>query len=224
MSVVTPDSALAGWRPLGERALTIAPAAADPARPWETVAALDAALAEAELPGVVEIVPALASLTLHFDPLVTDHATLWRALQAICVAPRAAAAARSIEIAVEWGGEDSAGAARTLGLEPASLYAAIEASELSVAMLGFMPGFAYIVGLPEALQALPRRSDPRTEPVPPGAVLMTSGLVSVAPCPLLTGWHVIGTSRFRPMVMGDPPAFQLAPGDRVRFRAESGRA
>ena len=89
-------------------------------------------------------------------------------------------------------------------------------ADYTVAFCGFVPGFAYLVGLPELLQ-LPRRSTPRTR-VPAGAVAIAAEFTGVYPRESPGGWHLLGRTG---MPLWDdsrnPPAL-LAPGTRVRFR------
>ncbi len=84
-------------------------------------------------------------------------------------------------------------------------------------MLGFAPGFPYLLGLDAALH-VPRRADPRTR-VPAGSVAIGGAQTGIYPRELPGGWNLIGRT---PQVLFDPerdPPCLLAPGDRVRFRA-----
>jgi KipI family sensor histidine kinase inhibitor len=88
-------------------------------------------------------------------------------------------------------------------------------AEYSVAFCGFMPGFAYLLGLPTELH-LPRRSTPRTR-VPAGSVAIAAEFSSVYPSASPGGWHLLGTTD---LVLWDEslaaPAV-LVPGMRMRF-------
>ena len=84
-----------------------------------------------------------------------------------------------------------------------------------VAMLGFMPGFAYLGDLPDELR-LPRRDTPRTS-VPAGSVAIAGRHTAVYPATTPGGWHLLGRTDVAPWdIDRDPPAL-LRPGDRVRF-------
>jgi KipI family sensor histidine kinase inhibitor len=84
-------------------------------------------------------------------------------------------------------------------------------------MLGFAPGFPYLLGLDPALQ-VPRRATPRTR-VPMGSVAIGGAQTGIYPSELPGGWQLIGRT---PLVLfdadRDPPSL-LMPGDRVRFVA-----
>jgi inhibitor of KinA len=78
---------------------------------------------------------------------------------------------RLIEIPVRYGGEwgpDLRDIADHAGLAPAEVIRLHSAPTYRVAMQGFSPGFAYLLGLPEVL-ATPRLSTPHTR-VEPGSI------------------------------------------------------
>ena len=88
-------------------------------------------------------------------------------------------------------------------------------SQYRVYFLGFLPGFAYLGGLPPAL-ATPRRSAPR-QAVPAGAVGIAGGQTGVYPLETPGGWQIIGRT---PLRLFDPkrePPSLLALGDAVQF-------
>lgn len=126
---------------------------------------------------------------------------------------------RRVEIPVCYGGEcgpDIDAVAEYARLSRDEVAARHAAAEYTVAMLGFAPGFPYLLGLDAALQ-MPRRATPRTR-VPPGSVAIGGAQTGIYPRELPGGWHLIGRT---PLVLFDPqrePPCLLAPGDRVRFR------
>jgi KipI family sensor histidine kinase inhibitor len=84
-----------------------------------------------------------------------------------------------------------------------------------VAMVGFQPGFPYLLGLPERLQ-VPRRSSVRAH-VPAGSVAIAGAQAGIYPGESPGGWHLLGRTALR---LFDPTAScpaLLLPGDRVRF-------
>lgn len=89
------------------------------------------------------------------------------------------------------------------------------AAEYLVQAIGFVPGFAYLHGLPEPL-VTPRRTTPRTE-VAAGSVGIGGSQTGVYPFATPGGWNIIGRS---PAVLFDVarrPAARLRAGDAVRF-------
>ncbi|MDE2055050.1 MAG: 5-oxoprolinase subunit PxpB, partial [Xanthomonadaceae bacterium] len=125
-----------------------------------------------------------------------------------------------VEIPLCYGGEygpDLDAVAVHARLPRGDVIARHTATEYAVAMLGFAPGFPYLLGLDPALQ-VPRRTTPRTR-VPAGSVAIGGAQTGIYPRELPGGWHLIGRT---PLALFDParePPCLLAPGDRVRFRA-----
>jgi len=188
------------------------------------------ALRDAGLPGITDVAPAYATLLLRFEPSIWDKGalletvakTLDPGLRRDDEQKNAAAlpeTARVVEIPVCYGGEcgpDIDAVAEHAGLSRDGVVARHTAAEYTVAMLGFAPGFPYLLGLDTALQ-VPRRTSPRTR-VPAGSVAIGGAQTGIYPRELPGGWHLIGRT---PRVLFDPahePPCLLAPGDRVRFR------
>lgn len=190
------------------------------------VAALDkllqAARERGELAGVVETMPTFRSLTVLYDPLQTSRAALDPVLTALASQSEAAPAAngRRWRLPVCYGGEfgaDLADVASATGLSPDAVVQLHADTELSVYMIGFMPGFPFMGDLPSALDML-RRREPRLR-VPAGSVAITGSLTAIYPWQSPGGWQLIGRC---PVPLFDAAAATpslLAPGDTVRFEA-----
>jgi len=120
---------------------------------------------------------------------------------------------RTLEVCFD--GIDLEEVAGKLGLASGALRAALCATDLEVAMLGFLPGFAYLRGLPPSL-SLPRRSEPRAR-VPGGSLALGGSYLGVYPCAAPGGWHLLG-SVAAPMFdpCRSPPA-TLSAGMRLRL-------
>jgi KipI family sensor histidine kinase inhibitor len=87
--------------------------------------------------------------------------------------------------------------------------------EYEVSMMGFLPGFAYMDGLPAPIH-VPRLSKPRTE-VPAGSVAIAGTSTAIYPVASPGGWRIIGRTPLS-MLSDDiesPTRFNV--GDRVRF-------
>ena len=190
------------------------------------VAALDkllqAARERGELAGVVETMPTFRSLTVLYDPLQSSRAALDPVLTALASQSEAAPAAngRRWRLPVCYGGEfgaDLADVASATGLSPDAVVQLHADTELSVFMIGFMPGFPFMGDLPSALD-MPRRREPRLR-VPAGSVAITGSLTAIYPWQSPGGWQLIGRC---PVPLFDAAAATpslLAPGDTVRFEA-----
>lgn len=135
------------------------------------------------------------------------------------------AKSRLVEIAVRYGGEhgpDLADVAAHSGLPCDEVITLHAAGEYTVAMLGFAPGFAYLLGLDPRLDT-PRLHTPRTR-VPTGSVGIGGLQTGIYPRRGPGGWRLIGRT-LTPLfdAAREPPAV-LAPGDRVRFIVDDGHA
>lgn len=91
-----------------------------------------------------------------------------------------------------------------------------------VHFLGFLPGFAYMGGVPELLR-VPRQASPRTR-VPAGSVAIAGAQAGIYPSDTPGGWRIVGRT---PRAVFDPsrdvPSL-LQRGDEVRFvRIDRGR-
>lgn len=193
--------------------------------------AIARALEDARLPGIVGIAPAYASVCVRYEPAAwtsTDptHSPFDRIAEHLRIlvdntSSDATGDAGSIEIPVTYGGTcgpDLGDVAAQSGLSTADVIARHSGVEYRVAMLGFTPGFPYLLGLDPTLR-MPRRATPRTR-VPAGSVAIGGAQTGVYPRETPGGWHLIARttlSLFDPA--RDPPAL-LKPGMRVTFIAQ----
>jgi inhibitor of KinA len=210
--------------PLGDSAIVLAVGAGLDESVLARVRTIASAL-ERDLPaGVTDIVPAFATVTVFYDPAhVANFASLCATLEARAARAEAALPSgdtRTIEVPVCYGGEfgpDLADVAARAGATPEQVVALHRGGNYLVHAIGFLPGFAYLGGLPVKIHT-PRRATPRTQ-VPAGAVGIGGALTGVYPLATPGGWNLIGRT---PLRMFDParaePAL-LRAGDRVRFRA-----
>jgi KipI family sensor histidine kinase inhibitor len=212
--------------PLGDAALTIVFGDTIDAAISARVRGFCAALVDANRPdGLEEWAPAFASATLWYDPekisfaaladfcapLAQGAAPLWQA-GALFELP----VCRDVDLA-----PDLEEVARLHGMTPDAYVEAFSALTFDVFMLGFLPGFAYLGGLPETLSA-PRLDTPR-KIVPARSVAIADGMCAAYPSSSPGGWRLIGRTPaplFDAHTLSRPSL--LAPGDRVIWR-EIGR-
>lgn len=176
----------------------------------------------------IECVPAYASLLLRFDPRewtgsagTSPHQQLHDAVRLLLNDASASNdAARELVIPVLYGGEagpDLPDVARHAGMPEQEVIARHAAARYRVAMLGFAPGFPYLLGLDPAL-AMPRRADPRLS-VAAGSVAIGGLQTGIYPQTLPGGWQLIGRTPFSLFDLRAASPSLLQPGDHVRFRA-----
>lgn len=192
------------------------------------------ALQSPPIPGIVELVPAYASVAIHYDPAVwldasVDQSPAQRLADAVLerlansVGDTVETTARIVEIPVCYDpllGEDLLESSCTLGISVDELSARHAGGDYRVAMLGFAPGFPYLLGLDPSLH-LPRRSQPRLR-VPAGSVAIGGAQTGIYPTDLPGGWHLIGRTPIRLFDTRRQPPHLVIAGDRVRFIRISG--
>ena len=190
---------------------------------FDHILALEAALLANPPPGLVETVPAYATLLIILDPLVTDADAM----------ARAALALRGATIAAPLNGTlhhipmcddadlapDLADAADRLCITPDALIDTHTATEYRVYMYGFAPGYAYMDGVAAALH-LPRKAVP-VRSRPPGTIMIAGGQCLITTLPMPTGWWVIGATRVAVLRPDAAQPFLFQPGDRVRFTRQA---
>jgi inhibitor of KinA len=170
--------------------------------------------------GIRNLHPAYCSLLIKFDALKLRHseleAILWSYLDRLedVRLPEP----RQLEIPVCYGGDygpDLNGVSAMHGMTPAQAIELHASATYRVYFLGFVPGFAYLGEVPEAL-ATPRLATPRRR-VPPGSVGIAGSQTGVYPFATPGGWRLLGRTPFS-MFRPDRNAMSLLfIGDRVRF-------
>jgi KipI family sensor histidine kinase inhibitor len=213
---------------LGEDVLLLRVHAPDDLQANLQVHALAAAIDAMRPAWLLELVPAYATLALqvdtaalvagpHADPLQSARA--WLQTHAFrSAAQQRAGSAATLDIPVCYGG------AHGPDLDALAVHAGLAADDVvqrhagafyRVAMLGFAPGFPYLLGLDAAL-SMPRLDTPRTR-VPAGSVGIGGAQTGIYPREGPGGWRLIGRT---PLALFDPardPPSLLQPGQAVRF-------
>ena len=181
-------------------------------------------LREAEVHGVVDIVPAARTVLVKLDGprcagIVRQHLSKLRLAQEVLEATAPSDGGADVVIDVVYDGEDLDEVAELTGMTPRDVVAAHTETPWRVGFAGFAPGFGYLVGGDERLN-VPRRSEPRTK-VPAGSVGLAGEFSGVYPRSSPGGWQLIGHTEAELWnVDRDPPAL-LMPGQWVQFREVS---
>ena len=183
------------------------------------IANLVHALERAKPRGIVNLHPAYTSLLVVFDPLVLNHADVEEILRAHldAAAPEHDEGA-VVEVPVRYGGEfgpDLEELAALHGLTPARIIEKHSSVTYTAYFLGFVPGYAYLGGLPPEL-ATPRRATPRKR-VPAGSVAIGGDQTGIYPFVTPGGWNLIGRTPLEIFRADRPRLSLISMGDRVRF-------
>jgi KipI family sensor histidine kinase inhibitor len=180
------------------------------------VLALEQALAGRRPSGLISTVPAYASLLCHYDPDLTDAASLEASIRkfegqvdtSVPLGP-------FIDVPTRYDGPDLADVALKTNLTPAGVIDAHAGREYLVYCVGFAPGFTYCGTLPEQL-VVPRLPSPRLR-VSAGSIGIAGRQTGIYAVESPGGWNLIGRTSMRLFdPAADPPA-RFKPGDRLRF-------
>ncbi len=207
--------------PLGDSALLLrleSDFEKDPARTLESILDATQRLKSAQIPGVIEFVPAYTTIAVFFDLVrmidagaPIDDVVGWLTTKIETVL-RGVSKKNDSEF-----GFDFEEVARRANISSAEVIQLHTAAEYRVHCVGFTLGFGFLGGL-NAKLATPRRATPRTE-VPAGSVAIGGKQTGVYPIRSPGGWNVIGRTPLRMFDVEREPPTLLHAGDRVRFRS-----
>ncbi len=168
--------------------------------------------------GIEDVVVGYRSVVVVADPSLADLAAIADELTRMPADLPDPTSTQRVDIPVAFDGPDLDDVAAGAGLTPAALIELLLECDLSVAFMGFLPGFAYLEGLPPALAAISRRSSPRTS-VAAGSLAIAGGFAGIYPLASPGGWHILGRTGFPLFDPDTPPFAALRPGDTVRLHA-----
>lgn len=169
---------------------------------------------------VTDVVPTFRSLTVHFPPLGTDSEMLREQLLAL-----AQHSFQQVAHGRHWRlpacfdagmAPDLSGLAAAKQMSEREVIHRLLGARLKVYMLGFLPGFPYMGGLPSEL-AMRRLATPRQR-VPAQSIALAGEMCAVYPWESPGGWNLIGRTPVPLFDLRhvDQPAM-LAAGDTVSW-------
>ncbi|HVZ24474.1 MAG TPA: 5-oxoprolinase subunit PxpB [Sediminibacterium sp.] len=213
--------------PNSDHGITLAVAAESGEQAYQRLLAVFRILQADPLPGIMDIIPAMNTLTVIYDPLqvpVPDQGSAYlflrEKLSAIWEVPDNSIAKSPVSIRIpvcydsRLGPDlESLAAAHALSVEEVIQ---IHCSPVyKVYLLGFLPGFAYLGNVDPRIQTA-RKSSPRLL-VPAGSVGIAGMQTGIYPLASPGGWQLIGRT---PLSVFEPdaiPPCRLQPGDQVQF-------
>jgi len=210
--------------PLGDSALLVQLGDGIDSNTNQCVHALAALINHSHFDGVIETVPAYATLLVHYDPLILSFGQLKNVLREKMaqIEDNAPRTQKRVDVPVRYGGEygiDLESVARHCRLSVEEIIRIHSERIYSVFMMGFTPGFPYMGKLDDALMT-PRLELPRTH-VPAGTVAIAGSQTGIYPIASPGGWQLIG---WTPLQLFNPDSespFLFSPGDEVKFIAET---
>jgi len=215
------------WLPLGEGAVILEWGQEISPDINRCVMEAAAAIIDNPFTGFQECVPAYASLSVVFDPLVvqSENPGLWPSevvgklilelLSGLKTGIKATDNGVLHNIPVIYDGPDLDDLALVHGLSKEEVIDIHMASVYKVYMMGFLPGFAYL-GSVDPRIATPRHASPRKK-VPAGSVGIAGNQTGIYPLESPGGWQLIGRTEVGLFLPDSDPPCLLRPGDRVQF-------
>lgn len=189
----------------------------------QRVHALTSFIDASNIDGVIETVPAYATLLVHYDPLVLSFSQLKSHLftKITQVEEKGSRKPQRVEVPVRYGGEhgpDLDFVASHCGLSVEDVIRIHTERIYTIFMMGFTPGFPYMGKLDDAL-ITPRLQTPRTR-VPAGTVAVAGSQTGIYSIDSPGGWQLIGWTPLRLFSPESDHPFLFSPGDEVRFVEE----
>jgi inhibitor of KinA len=199
--------------PLGDRAVLLT------CRDELVAQQLATTIRQARWPSVENLVVAYHSLAVHLDTR-QESLSVWlhRLASLKPTAVERNPQLYTIPCCYELG-EDLESVAKQLSIAPDKVVELHISTVFSIYAIGFSPGFPYLGWLPQELQGIARRTEPRLK-VPAGSVAMVGKQSAIYPQATPGGWALIGRT---PQKIVDVLAryFPLSVGDQVKFTAIS---
>ncbi|MCF2903917.1 allophanate hydrolase subunit 1 [Octadecabacter sp. CECT 8868] len=181
---------------------------------------LDRAIAANPPLGLRETVPAFVNLLAEFDPLVTDHQEMEAAIRSLFdaeVGPAPKGTEREVLVCYEDDlAPDLDAVSKATDMSPEAVINMHLSGRYQVGMYGFAPGYAYLSGVPTALQ-VPRKPAAIRD-ISAGSVVIAGPQCLVMTLTMPTGWCIIGRSPTEILRSDPDKPFLFDVGDSVKFR------
>ena len=191
----------------------------------EQVIDLNNAILAAKFPGITYTIPAYCSLTIGYNRTEVSYDTLClliKNIKTIDTENDVQSKNRILNIPVCYDKEfglDLSEVATEKKCSTTEIIHLHTTTLFRVYMLGFLPGFAYMGRLPEAL-ACQRKQTPRIR-IPERSVALAGYQTGIYPSVAPGGWQIIGQTPIPTFRPNQNPMFLFQAGDQVQFHAIS---
>jgi inhibitor of KinA len=230
------DAGFPAFYPLGEQAVVVAFGDSFESEAHRRLVRFAREIEGAPFPGFLELVPTYTTVCVYYDLVTALEAGFGDAddplstYASVCAWLRRridrangngtdrAESGEGVRIPVcycETCGPDLPSLAANGGMTPEAAASLHASARHTVSMIGFLPGFPYMSGLPQALAA-PRLDTPRAR-VPKGSVAVSGLRTGIYPSDSPGGWRVIGRTAAPLFDAGRSPPSLLNIGDAVTF-------
>ena len=185
----------------------------------DEIAELNKSIQQEKIPGIIDIVPAYASLTVFFKPEVLKFADLVYLIYNLQTSNKTHQSPSTIGIDIKYSAEyekDMLYLMNFTGLKREEIINIHSSVVYRVCFIGFLPGFLYLSGLDPALY-IPRKAIPDLN-ISPGSVAIGGQQTGIYPQQSPGGWYVIGRTDFKVIDLYRSPYCKLHAGDKVIFK------
>jgi inhibitor of KinA len=206
------------WRidPAGDRSVLVRLGTSIEPALLAKVLALDRALSEGRIDGILGTVPAYASLLCRYDPSVLQGSKLEDKIRSLEISLQPSELSGEVsDIPTVYDGPDLAAVAENISLSPDEVVELHAAREYLVYCIGFAPGFTYCGALDVRL-SVPRKASPRAR-VAAGSVAIAGRQTGIYAVDSPGGWNILGRTELQLFDASQRMPARFKPGDRVRF-------
>ena len=214
------------WSPYGPNAFILRLGNQGDEATFHRVHHLVEALTASPPPGMADVIPGFASVTVELQgnatqPIAELALRLLEQVHAFEAHNTPAPERRTLTIPVSYDGPDLDHVAAHTSLSKAEVIQRHQAATYRVHLIGFCPGFPYLQGMDPKLNT-PRLSAPRSK-VAVGSVAIGGEHTGIYSVERPGGWNLIGRTETRlfdaAQAVGNAPAASifLCPGDLIRF-------
>jgi inhibitor of KinA len=209
------------YHPLGDTGIQLVFGQTISAETNQNIRLFAARLKAEQIEGITEWVPAYTTLSIFYRPEKIRYQALKERLEQLYDRIQggvADAASLVYEIPTYYGGQTGADltfVAEHNGLSEEEVIRIHSSQDYLIYMMGFVPGFPYLGGMPEAI-ATPRRENPRAK-IEAGSVGIAASQTGIYSLESPGGWQIIGKT---PVKLYDPESQQpilLSSGHYLRF-------